>query len=225
MTIDAAFNRSIAYYDDWMKKALPNFDDLFGSALAVIPFPPDTAMHVLDLGAGTGLFSAHVLAKFPQANFVLCDVADKMLEMARQRFAAQTEQFAYRIMDYRQLDEQDEYELVISSLSIHHLTDEEKQTLFAGIYRALKPGGVFINIAQVRGETPYLQKLYWQHWLNQVRSIEKDEERIRESVDRRTTYDKEATLWEQIQWLKNCGFKDVDCIYKNFFVGVFFAAK
>ena len=225
MSIDEAFNKTIAYYDDWMKKALPNYNDLFGSALAVLPFPVDKPIRVLDLGAGTGLFSKHVLTKYPHADFVLCDVADKMLDVARQRFADQPQRFKYQVLDYRRLAVHAEYDLVISSLSIHHLEHPEKRALFGSIYDALKPDGVFINIDQVRGETPNLQKLYWQHWLDQVRSVEKDEARIRESIDRRTTYDKDALMADQLAWLKEAGFTDVDCVYKNFFVGVFLAVK
>ena len=225
MTIDAAFNATIAYYDDWMKKALPNYADLFGSALALLPFQPEAAMNVLDLGAGTGLFSQHVLGKYPHANFVLVDLADKMLEVARQRFGDDSDQFQYVLGDYRKLEGQAEYDLVISSLSIHHLEDADKQDLFGRIFTVLRKGGLFINVDQVRGETQYLRELYWNHWLEQVHASGFSAERIQESIDRRTSYDKEALLEEQVDWLKNSGFQNVDCVYKNFFVGVFFGMK
>jgi len=225
MTIDQAFDASVAYYDDWMKKALPNYSDIFNSALALLPFEPQAALDVLDLGAGTGLFSQHVLGRYPHARFVLVDLAEKMLGVARQRFANAADQFRYVLADYRKLEGQAEYDLVISSLSIHHLEDADKQALFDRIHALLRAGGLFINVDQVRGETAYLRELYWNHWLEQVRASGFSEQRIQESIDRRTTYDKEALLAEQLQWLKNSGFQNVDCIYKNFFVGVFLGMK
>ena len=225
MTIDAAFNATVAYYDDWMTKALPNYSDLFGSAMALLPFKPEAALEVLDLGAGTGLFSKHVLGKYPHARFVLVDLADKMLDVARQRFGDGSDQFQYVVADYRTLEGQAEYDLVISSLSIHHLEDADKQALFGSIYSILRKGGIFVNVDQIRGETAYLRELYWNHYLEQVRGADFSEERIQESIDRRTAYDKEALLDEQLQWLKNSGFQNVDCVYKNFFVGVFFGMK
>jgi len=225
MTIHQAFNASVAYYDDWMKKALPNYDDIFGAATDLIPFNTTAPIEVLDLGAGTGLFSKHVLDKYPQASFVLYDVADKMLKVAQERFYQQPLQFRYVVGDYRTLQLTQEFDLVISSLSIHHLTDDEKIALFRSVYQLLRKGGVFINIDQVRGETAYLRDLYWEHWLAQLKRSGASEEQIREGIDRRTTYDRDALLADQLQWLKDAGFVNVDCVYKNFFVGVFFAGK
>ena len=43
MTIDQAFNASVEYYDDWIKKALPNYGDIFGTATDLIPFNSNSA--------------------------------------------------------------------------------------------------------------------------------------------------------------------------------------
>ena len=115
-----------------------------------------------------------------------------------------------------------EFDLVISSLSIHHLTDDEKIRLFHSVNNLLRKPGIFINIDQVRGETESKKDLYWNYWLSQVRRVEESEARIRESIDRRTMYDRDALLVGQLRWLKEAGFVNVDCVYKNYFVGVFF---
>jgi tRNA (cmo5U34)-methyltransferase len=225
MTIDQAFNATVAYYDDWMKKALPNYSDIFNTAIDVMPFAATADLDVLDLGAGTGLFSKHVFDKYPQARFVLYDMADKMLDVARRRFGKDSVQFTYIVGDYRNIQMNQTFDLIISSLSIHHLADDEKKTLFGSVYRLLRKGGIFINIDQIRGETPYLRNLYWGHWLSQVKRAETSEDKINESIERRMKYDKDALLADQLQWLKDAGFGNVDCVYKNYFVGVFMACK
>jgi len=225
MSIDQAFDKTIDYYDDWMKLALPNFHDLFQTAKDIIPFSPDAVMDVLDLGAGTGLFSQHVLERFPQARFVLVDVADKMMDVARQRFEGHAAQFRYLSCDYREMETDLKFDLVISSLSIHHLSDDEKQALFKNVFHWLRKPGVFINVDQVRGETEYIRSLYWNHWMEQLRQRQAPEDRIQEGIQRRTTYDREATLADQLTWLRDSGFVNVDCVYKNYFVAVMFATK
>jgi tRNA (cmo5U34)-methyltransferase len=225
MTIEQAFDRTVAYYDNWMRKALPGYDDLFTVATEMMPFEGDAPIRVLDLGAGTGLFSQHVLQKYPNATFVLWDLAEKMLGVAQQRFAEQADPFEFAAQDYRDLQVVEDFDLVISSLSIHHLTDDEKKRLCRRIYTALKAGGVFINVDQIKGETAYLQDLYWELWLRHTRANGAPEEQIRESIERRTAYDQDALLADQLRWLREAGFANVDCVYRHTFVGVFLAMK
>jgi tRNA (cmo5U34)-methyltransferase len=225
MTIEQAFDRTVAYYDNWMRKALPGYDDLFTVATEMMPFEGDAPIRVLDLGAGTGLFSQHVLQKYPNATFVLWDLAEKMLGVAQQRLAEQADRFEFAAQDYRDLQVVEDFDLVISSLSIHHLTDDEKKRLCRRIYTALKAGGVFINVDQIKGETAYLQDLYWELWLRHTRANGAPEEQIRESIERRTAYDQDALLADQLRWLREAGFANVDCVYRHTFVGVFLAMK
>jgi tRNA (cmo5U34)-methyltransferase len=225
MSIGQAFDKTVAYYDNWMKLALPSYDRLFASAMELIPFNNDDPIRVLDLGAGTGLFSQLVLENHPRAQFVLVDIAPKMLDLARERFALHPDQFEFRVADYRQFSDKNTFDLIISSLSIHHLSDPEKKKLFANAYRALKPGGVFINVDQVEGPTTDMAAMYWAHWLAEVRAKGAPEDQIQSSIERRTEYDHNALLVDQLRWLSEAGFIDVDCVYKDFFIGVFFAKK
>jgi len=225
MTIGEAFNASVTYYDDWIRKALPGYEDMFAAALDALPFGQDDRLSVLDLGAGTGLFSHQVGTRFPQATFVLCDVAEKMLDIARERFRVHGTQFEYVVKDYRDIEGEGAYDLVISSMSIHHLSDNEKKVLFGRVFRILRQPGVFVNVDQIRGGTPYLEQLYWTWWLAKIRHAGASEDQIRAGVERRHAYDKDAYLEDQLAWLKDAGFETVDCVYKNYSLGVFFAMK
>jgi len=224
-TIAQAFDASVDYYDDWMRVALPSYEGIFSAALEQIPFEKGALIRVLDLGAGTGLFSWHVLEEYPSAVFTLCDLASKMLEIARQRFASYPDQFTYLLEDYRQISADKKFDLVISSLSIHHLPDEDKRAMFARIHSLLSDGGLFINIDQAWGPTEYWQSRYWEQWLERVRHSDASDEQIEASVKRRKEYDREASLVDQLQWLGQAGFSQVDCVFKHAFIGVFCAFK
>jgi tRNA (cmo5U34)-methyltransferase len=225
MTVEQAFNQSAGYYDAWMRKALPGYADIFASAQEIVPFSTEKAIRVIDLGAGTGLFSEFILQRFPKAQFTLIDLAGRMLDVARMRFQAHGEQFKFVEGDIRSLGEYSDADLVISSLAIHHLDDEEKRALFMAVYSALNENGAFINVDQIKGPSLSLQSLYWQTWLNKVRKNGASEEQIQSSIQRRTTYDRDALMTDQLWWLKEAGFASVDVIYKNYFIGVFYAAK
>ena len=225
MTINDAFNSTVDYYDRWIRKAVPGYDEMRHIARQLLPPPSQSPLEVLDLGAGTGLFSSLVLATNPTAHFTLWDVADKMLEVAQARFEDSPGQFRYVVGDYRFLDEQESYHLVISSLSIHHLTDPEKQELFCRVFQALKPGGVFLNMDQIKGPTPEIQGIYCRKWEEITRLNGASEDEVQGGLERRRLYDKEATMENQLQWLRDAGFGEVDCVYKIWLMGLFYARK
>ncbi len=177
------------------------------------------------MGAGTGLFSWQVSQKYPKAEFVLYDVASAMLDLAQNRFRDSHHNVSAIVDDFLNIREFDAFDLVISSLSVHHLNHPDKRKLFGLIYESLKSSGAFINIDQIKGETQAIEDLYWSTWLDEVRQAGGDGEQIQKSIKRRQELDQDALLVDQLQWLKDVGFVNVDCVYKHYFVGVFFATK
>lgn len=228
MNIQQAFNAAAADYDLLRRTLIPCFDDFYKTAVEVIPcdcakrtLRDRTApFKVLDLGAGTGLYSGMVQAVFPRAEFTLVDLAVEMLEKAKSRFTSMGKSPRILIADYIEADLGGPYDLAISALSIHHLSDSDKQRLYQRIYNVLNPGGMFVNADQVLGKTPELEKLYRQNWLDSVRALGISDEDL-DAALKRMEYDRMATLDIQLSWLEAAGFQDVDCWYKNFSFAVF----
>lgn len=220
MNIQQAFNAAAAEYDQLRRILIPCFDDFYGTAVEVIPFNRTAPLKVLDLGAGTGLYSGMVQAVFPNAEFTLLDLASEMLEKAKTRFCEMGKSPRFLIGDYVETDWDGSYDLVISGLSIHHLSDADKERLYQKIFHALKPEGMFVNADQVLGKTPELEQRYRQQWLDSIRSRGISEEQIN-AAKKRMEYDRMATLDAQLGWLKAAGFQNVDCWYKNFSFAVF----
>jgi tRNA (cmo5U34)-methyltransferase len=220
VNIQQAFNAAAADYDKLRRILIPCFDDFYGTAIEVIPFTRTASLKVLDLGAGTGLYSAMVQAIFPNAEFTLLDLAAEMLERAKTRFSEMGKSPRILIGDYIKTDLAGPYDLIISGLSIHHLSDLDKERLYQRIYKALKPGGMFVNADQVLGKTPELENCYQQHWLDSVRALGISDEELN-AAKKRMEYDCMATLDAQLSWLESAGLQDVDCWYKNFSFAVF----
>jgi tRNA (cmo5U34)-methyltransferase len=225
MAIDEAFNRTVQYYDEWIRKAVPGYDDLFTVARELIPFAAHDPIQVLDLGAGTGLFSQQVLEQWPHARFVLYDIAGKMLDVARERFRDYPDRFRYVTADYRNLDNAGSFDLVISSLSIHHLDDPEKRRLCREVYGVLREPGIFLNIDLIKGPTAYLEELYCADWYDKMRQAGAPDEEIKAGIERRLAYDRDALMEDQIRWLRDAGFSDADCVYRNYKMGLFLGLK
>jgi tRNA (cmo5U34)-methyltransferase len=222
-SVEQAFSEAAPEYDTWVKQALPTYDELFSVAVEIIPFAHDRRIAVADLGAGSGLFARHVLAVYPNASFTLVDASREMLDIARKRFRQKTESFIFVEQRLEDFSEPDRFDVVISSLAIHHLEHADKRSLFKRIFAALRPGGAFINVDQIKGQPPFDQ-LYWKTWLAKVQAAGASDAKIQTSIKRRREFDRDARLSDQLMWLTDAGFA-ADCIYKHYFVAVFLALK
>lgn len=224
MSIKNAFDAAAQDYDSKRKQLIPCFDDFYGTALELIPFETKDRINVLDLGAGTGLFSSLVAQLYPYAEFILYDLSDKMLEQAKRRFSNSDVNVDYVIKDYSNEPIENKFDLIISALSIHHLSDGEKETLFSRVFSSLKANGIFINADQVLGETPYAKKFYKTTWMKQVQ----EKGIVQQTLDaafERMKEDKMSTLSDQLSWLQKAGFSEVNCWYQNFSFVVYSGLK
>jgi malonyl-CoA O-methyltransferase len=84
--------------------------------------PDLTAPRVLELGCGTGLFSRHLTARYPDGRFTFSDVAPAMLEQCRQALAP-SERLRFKIIDAGRLNGEGEFDLVALSMTLHWLSD------------------------------------------------------------------------------------------------------
>lgn len=184
------------------------------------PFEPEQAIRVLDLGSGTGLLASFVLQHYPQARLTLVDISTEMLQKARQRFQRAGERVAILELDYNTQDLPGQYDLIVSALSIHHLEAEEKRRLFQKLFHSLQPGGAFINADHIEAPTPTLFQTYKELWIARTRELGVDEADLQAALER-TKLDRLSTLEDQLRWLQQCGFRDVDCYYKWLHFAVF----
>ncbi|OCT14461.1 methyltransferase [Paenibacillus pectinilyticus] len=217
------FDEIAQKYDSQRRKLIPCFDDFYNTAAALVQLDTE-APRILDLGAGTGLFSSYVLQSYPQAQLTLIDLSTGMLDIAKERFAHSEAKITYVADDYSSFDAPEPFDAIISSLSIHHLEDEAKQALFTRIFKLLKPGGIFVNADQVLGQTPFIDKLYRSDWVAKIEATDLSQEALQAAYER-TKLDKMAPLDTQLSWLRDCGFEEVDCVYKSYNFVVMFAKK
>ncbi|MGB7789125.1 class I SAM-dependent methyltransferase [Methanoregula sp.] len=211
--IRQAFNRFAQDYDTQREYIIPEMRQFYRTAVWAAE-SGDSEPEVLDIGAGTGLMSAYLLEKFPQAHLTLVDIAENMLGMARQRFAGR-KYTRYVVSDYSTGDLGGPYNIVCSALSIHHLAPEEKRLLFRRIFAYLKPGGMFVNADQADGETPYFRQRYLDYWNGFLKSGPMTGSQQAEILKRRDELDRNEKLSDQLAWLREAGFSDVDVVYRN----------
>lgn len=211
MNIEEQFNLIAEEYDVNRPKFIPCFEDYYKNTTKFIVSNIEEPKRVLDLGAGTGLLSYFWYRHFPASEYVLVDIADDMLQVARKRFAG-IDYISYLVADYnRELPAQD-FEVIVSALSIHHLENVDKETLFDRIYGKLPEGGVFVNYDQFCAGQADMDNWFDSYWESQLANsglTERDMELWKE----RRKLDKECSVKEEMAMLGRRGFRSVTCVY------------
>ncbi len=223
-----AFNDDALIYDRSRRQMVPCFDELYGIAAGLIPFEANQPFEVLDLGAGTGVLSQFIAAKFPHTKILLADIAPEMLKLAQERFARAGREvdsrMRYLILDHGQDPIPGRFDAIVSGLSIHHLEHDEKRALFARIYAALPAGGIFINAEVILGETDEIEQRANQDWMAAAREAGASESDLAAAIERQR-HDRCATLDAQMSWLRETGFRDVAAAYRNLIFAVYSGRK
>ncbi len=163
---------------------------------------PPNAKRVLDLGTGDGRLLALVKLSNPSVEGVALDFSDPMIEQAKKRFANDRKVSIVK-HDFSlplPAEQLGRFDVVVSSLAIHHLTHPRKKQLYAGIFNLLNPKGVFCNLEHVSSPTQNLHRKF-------VAAIGWTPE-MEDPSNKLLDVDK------QLQWLRKIGFVDVDCSWK-----------
>jgi SAM-dependent methyltransferase len=192
---------------------------------------------ILDLGCGDAVLLATLLEAFPSASGFGIDFSPLMLDQARARLAPFGQRAATVEADlespvWRDLVP-DHFDIVVSGFAIHHLPDARKRALYGEIHGLLSNGGVFLNAEHVASATARVEQMFddamAQHLFERRRERGEDVtfEQVRSDMSNRPDRSANilARLETQCQWLREIGFKDVDCYWKYFELAVFGGVK
>ncbi len=156
---------------------------------------------ILDLGSGDGHMIAVLRERWPDAAAVGLDLSPALVDAARQRFG-DADEVRFEAHDLMQPLPRalGQFDVVVSALAIHHLPDERKRGLFSEVFELLRPNGAFYDLDVVAAPTAEL------HALSQTAF----------GFDGRQQdpSDQPARLEDQLSWLGEAGFGDVDCFWK-----------
>jgi tRNA (cmo5U34)-methyltransferase len=92
------------------------------------------------------------------------------------------------------------FDCVVSSFAIHHISHARKRELYGEIGQKIRPGGVFCNLEHVSSPTSALHERF----LAALDINPPEEDPSNQLLDVET----------QLDWLREWGFTDVDCLWK-----------
>lgn len=225
-------------YDRMAPYLVPQYEWMQDELIRLLPLCTGRPITIVDLGAGSGRLIEKILRLDLAATCIYVDYSEDFLAVARCRLAG----FADRVRFVtRSFDEVWESHLpaapdaIVSMSAIHHLDTQGKQGLYRRCFEALKPGGWFFNVDEMKtiDEQAYRNSLrFWVRW------VEKSQDRVppelRAECARWTAHfekwkarnvdgvespkqkgdDIHEGVLDQVAWLRDAGFADADVFFK-----------
>jgi len=216
-----------AVYRQLAQVAVPARAEQMAALLTLIPFTPDAAFKGVELASGEGRLADALLSLFPKATLTALDGSESMRAATAQRLARHGGRGTVAAFEMAKSDWYDHLsgaDVVLSSLCVHHLTGDEKRALFTAVAGRLTAHGALL-IADIikpkRGEGRELFAATWEASVAvQSRALAGDDSlaRLFDSEDWNwyrypDAFDKPSTLFDQLHWLHQSGFRAADVFW------------
>ena len=226
-------------YLDNVRSAIPLADYQIETMLAIIGKVELEVRAFLDLGCGDGILGRAILSQYPEATGVFLDFSDAMIEAAHQKVPKPNGRLFFVTEDFgrpswtESVSGYGEFNVIVSGLSIHHQEDERKREIYEEIFNILAPGGVFLNLERVASPSPFLEHLHDEFFIDSVyryhHSLDPTKTREEIALDHYNSPLRKANILApvdtQCSWLREIGFKEVDCYLKIFEFALFGGMK
>jgi tRNA (cmo5U34)-methyltransferase len=200
--------------------------------LQLIPADTNEEFTVVELAAGEGALAEAILEGFPHCHYLALDGSEAMRTRMGQRLARFGERLEIKPFDLANQDWRTKLparvRCVLSSLCVHHLDSSGKRQLFHDMLKHLEPGGALLLADIVQPADQRAANFFAQQYDKIVREqslelrgdlsgfeeFQKEEwNYFRHDYGKDDIYDQPSPLSEQLRWLQEVNFRQVDCYW------------
>lgn len=131
-------------YDRKIRTLVPGYERMLSTIGWWLSQTVPQQGRIVELGGGTGALAEAVLRKLPDVRIDIWDIDLGMLGVARERLRDFSERVTLREKSFA--EPLDKCDAVIATLSLHHIpTLDAKGAVYANVFAALSPNGIFLN--------------------------------------------------------------------------------
>jgi tRNA (cmo5U34)-methyltransferase len=231
---------SSKYVDFWMAdKGMEAGRNVWRQRLvSFLPFEPADNLRLLDLGTGTGALSLEILNRYPNVCLTCLDFSEAMLSHARVRLEKYREKVTFVESNLRTLGWSKavggSFDAVVSSFVTHTISDKIK-AVYQELFGLVNSEGCFLSCDVFPPPGTVLERIYHksrlvdrQYGIKIKTGVEKTIPEVEQLLrERRESYKAffnagdriltvgSPTVMNHLEWLKEAGFDEVDCLEKH----------
>jgi tRNA (cmo5U34)-methyltransferase len=224
ISVESFYDQLSSEYTELISKCVPRYDEMLFNLFCYLPegWQPK---RILDLGCGTGNVTAAILVNFPDAEVHALDLSADILNQCKERFK-ENATIHYHQQDFSALNfPENHFDLIVSSIAIHHIPDEQKMNLYQKIHQILKPKGIFEFADQTRGATEEIYQKHISRWKAAAFELGSTPENWAMWMKHQDEHDYHTEVSWHLEQLKALNFETVDILWKNIMWAVIYAQK
>jgi len=211
-------------YDDHAEMAIPCYKEMHEELKNILPCNLVTPK-VLDLGCGTGYTSCKILEKYPKCKIIGIDLFQEMLVHAKGILSKFTDNVDYVVGDFRTCEWDNDIDICVSALAMHHILSGEKADLFKKIYNSLNMNGYFVCIDWIKSESNEMNELAYRQAVKHLEKSGANEDAIKDWSCHWKELNIPNTIVKTNEMLNIAGFDEVEVIYKYYNMALILAKK
>lgn len=218
------FNSKEIDYDVCADNVVPRNDEIHDVIVGTIPNERDSKINILDLGVGTGLGAWKILSEFPNSRLTGIDFSSKMLKRCKERLSIFNSRILLIESDFSKINFSEKYDVIVSAIAIHNSKSEQQRELIIKIYESLKDGGIFINGDFIRSNSEYVNSKFKEYYENYLRCKLRGPE-LEKWLRHAFEEDQPTELGTQLSWLRETGFRKIECVWRYMNLAVYYGIK
>jgi tRNA (cmo5U34)-methyltransferase len=218
-------------FDAMLKASIPSYSEMrnltYGLGKRFTSYP----YSIIDLGASRGEAIAQFVESDSSSDYYALEISDPMLEVLRTRFSYNSDVHVLKT-DLRQRDVFSKEPfltnsscLVLSVLTLQFVPIEYRQAILSNVYKTLIPGGAFLLVEKVLGNSAVLDDmLVDEYYAFKQRNGYSYEDIKRKKAALEGVLVPVTASWNE-SMLRMAGFNQVDCFFRNLNFAGFLAIK
>ena len=213
------FNSEVTkVFGDMLSRSIPNYETMRELCFMVGRNFMSEKGVMADIGCSNGLASEKFINAFPNADFILTDVSEPMLEACKEKYKS----FAHVVVRNHDLRNgifsdgifSDGYDLIISCLTLQFTPIEYRQQILQSIYDGLNNGGALILVEKVLGNSAKIDDVLVDEYYNIKREHGYTEELIRNKRKSLEGVLVPLTASFNEYMMRQAGVSKIDCFWR-----------